>query len=73
MIERHLRLLQRVQQIGMDLWSLAKEGIVLNPGGAFWLRARFRVPRGRKRIPMHALASMRDARPIDHQIMITIV
>ncbi len=24
---------------GMDLWSLAKEGIVLNPDGMYWMRA----------------------------------
>lgn len=58
---------------GMDVWSKAKEAIELNPGGMFWIRARFRVPRGRDRIGVGVIASMRDARPIDRSLTVTIL
>jgi hypothetical protein len=56
----------------LNVWSIAKEGLVLNPGGAFWIRTRFRVPLGRERIRMHAIVSLRDVRPIDRLLIVSI-
>lgn len=57
---------------GIDVWQLSKEGVTLNPGLTFWLRGTFRVPRGRNRVQIHGIASMRDAGPIDKILTVSL-
>ena len=46
--------------------------MTLNPGLTFWLRGTFRVPKGRSRVQIHVIASMRDAGPVDKMLTVSL-
>lgn len=52
------------------MYGIAKSDIVLHPGGTYYIRARFRVPRGRERIRMLSIVSMRDTRLIERSLTV---
>jgi hypothetical protein len=57
---------------GMNQRSISQDGLVLNPGLTNWIRTTVRVPRGRDRIQLSAIASMRDGKMVDRVLMVVL-
>jgi hypothetical protein len=56
-----------------DIWSVTKPGLEpLNPGLTAYVKKTFRIPRGRGRIPLHAIVSLRDAPMVDQRLTVEV-
>ena len=55
---------------GIDALCDLRKDIDLNPGATYYIRGTFRAPKGRNRLQVLVIASMRDAKPIDKMLEI---